>query len=227
MDHYGYGRAQVRGQAGVVPEEVAEARVQQPGEEVPQGEVSVEEEAEKVGESLQRDTVGGPGTVVVHLGDAGLAVFAVVGAKGLRGGAFLAPAGCCRDRHRNDGMLGRGRGDGGGGGGGLFRIVDMIAAGLLVLRRGKDVSARWNDAGFVVCPPHAGKEDVEDGCLTLGKRARLEVFCCIEEPLGGVAQEEDQDADSWNKVGLQLVGRWAGQDARHGGLVVAHERRKV
>lgn len=163
---------------------------------------------------------------MVHLGDAGLTVFAVVRAEGLRGGAFFTPAGCGCDRCRYLGMFGSGRG--GGRGRGWLSIFGIpIVAGLVVLRRGEDVSAGWDNAGFVVCPPRASEENIEDGCLALRQGTRLEVFCGVEEPLGGIAQEEDNDADGWDEVGLKTVGRWAGQDAGHRGQNGAQRRRKT
>lgn len=92
VDHSGDGGAEVGGKAGVVPKEEAKARVEEDDVEVGEGDVGVEEEAEEMWESLEGDAVGGPGTVVVHFGDAGAAVAAVVGAEGFRGCAFLAPA---------------------------------------------------------------------------------------------------------------------------------------
>lgn len=101
VDHGGDGRAEIGGEAGVVPKEVAKPRVEEGGVEVGEGDVCVEEEAEEVRERLEGDAVGGPGAVVVHFGDAGAAVAAVVCAKGFRGCAFLAPA-------RGEGLVDRG-----------------------------------------------------------------------------------------------------------------------
>lgn len=142
---------------------------------------------------------------MVHFRNACLAVLAMVGAEGLRGGALLAPAGGRCEGCRNGGVFVR-------------RGGECVARGLPGIRRGKDVAAGRDGAGFVVGPPHADEEDVEDGRLTLGQGARLEELSSVEEPLRGIAQEENEDADGWEEVGLQPVGRWAGQDAGHGGM---------
>lgn len=92
MDHSGDGGAEVGGEAGVVPKEEAKARVEEDDVEVGKGDVCIEKEAEEMRKGLEGDAVGGPRAVVVHFGDAGATVAAVVGAEGFRGGAFLAPA---------------------------------------------------------------------------------------------------------------------------------------
>lgn len=92
VDHSADGRAEIGGEAGVVPKEEAEPRIEEDDVEVGEGHVGVEEESEEMRERLEGDAVGGPGAVVVHFGDAGAAVAAMVCAEWFWGCAFLAPA---------------------------------------------------------------------------------------------------------------------------------------
>lgn len=115
--------------------------------EVYEGDVGVEEEAEEVREGGERDTVVGPGAVVVHTGDAAGAVAAVVGSGRFKSLAFLAEA---------------------------FILVWLLVVFVLLLlvRGGGEDEAAWVDcAGFVVCPPEAEKESVESYILSKGERS--------------------------------------------------------
>lgn len=71
-----------------LPEEVAQR---------PQRHVCVYEEAQEVRKGRHGDAVLGPGTVVVHLGDASLAVAAVVRPGGFRRLTLFAPPAFCFD----------------------------------------------------------------------------------------------------------------------------------
>lgn len=201
VDHGGDGGAQVGGKAGVVPEEEAEARVEKSGVEVGEGDVGVEEEAKEVREGLERDAVGGPGAVVIHLGDTGAAVAAVVCTKRLGCCAFFAPAG-------GEGLIDGGIGRRGGGRGGRVWSVEFLCVG--------EVVAAWGyRAGFVVGRPYADEEDVENGRFTLGHGTWLEVLGGVEEPLRGVAEESDQKADAGDEEPLEAVRRGAGEKTSH------------
>lgn len=58
----------------------------------PEGEIREDEESKEMGKCGHGNAVAGPRAVVIHLGDAASAVSTVVGARGLRGRALVAPA---------------------------------------------------------------------------------------------------------------------------------------
>lgn len=77
------------------------------------------------------------------------------------------------------------------------------------------VATRGDGAGFVIGRPYADEEDVEDGRFTLGHGAWLEVLGGVEEPLRGVAEEGDQEADAGDEEPLEAVRRGAGEKTSH------------
>lgn len=118
--------------------------------------------------------------MVIHLGHAAAAVPAVVRPRRLRRGALPAPA-------AEHAVLVR------------LRDLDHILP--------ESVAARVDGAGPVVRVPQAEQQDVEDGGLGRGQPAGREVFVGdVEEQLGGVGEEGDQQADARHGEALDKGG---------------------
>lgn len=115
---------------------------------------------------------------MVHARDAAGAVSAVVGARGLGGGALFAPS-CV--------LLGSSSSS--------CDMIIVVIVILLFLFRWELVPAGIDGAGLVVGEPEADEEGVEGYGFATGERTGSEVGTGVEEVLRVVAEEGDEAAD--------------------------------